>query len=319
MIVFLTTLGLGGTFKSFFNVHGNRLNVRVKSYDWLFSASGLPAATYVFTDIERLASYELVAAGSVYAHLKAHGQRVLNNPALVQTRYALLHQLHKAGVNPFAAYRAETRPQPAQWPVFVRNEADHSGLLTGLLENQAELDAELARLQEIGISLRDLLVIEYCAEEERPGAFIKHQIFRAGDNYLTQTSVRDDNWYVKHGIVGLSTDDELEAGVARMDEGADVHLMHPVFDMAHIEYGRVDYAYVGGKPVVYEINTNPTLGYVPTHRYPPLLAGLRRTEERLVAALKGLDTNNRGTLPGCKEIALRRDFSMPVRVSLKRP
>ena len=34
-----------------------------------------------------------------------------------------------------------------------------------------------------------------------------------------------------------------------------------VFEIANIEYGRVDFGIVAGKPVFYEINTNPCVGF----------------------------------------------------------
>ena len=36
-----------------------------------------------------------------------------------------LRTLHPAGVNPFNVYRAEDRPQPARFPVFIHSESDH--------------------------------------------------------------------------------------------------------------------------------------------------------------------------------------------------
>ncbi|MCC0037538.1 MAG: hypothetical protein H6893_00915 [Brucellaceae bacterium] len=99
---------------------------RAMSYDRLFSADRLMRGTYVFTDMERLAPSELRLASHYYRRLETiRGMRVLNDPARVKTRFALLRALREAHVNDFDAYQADSMPRPRRFPVFLRIAAEH--------------------------------------------------------------------------------------------------------------------------------------------------------------------------------------------------
>src|SRR5687768_18301081 len=82
--------------------------MRILYYDEVFAKRRLPAATYVFTDLDRLSYWDLELAGHLYVRLKAEGLKVLNNPARVKQRYALLRALHQAGINDFNVYRLDS-------------------------------------------------------------------------------------------------------------------------------------------------------------------------------------------------------------------
>jgi hypothetical protein len=63
----------------------------------------------------------------------------------------------------------------------------------------------------------------------------------------------------------------------------------PAFERGHVEYGRADFSLVGGRPQVYEINTNPSFGRLREHPYPIRLASFRLVLERLQDALAEID------------------------------
>src|SRR5262245_8760469 len=106
-------------------------------YDELFCSRRLRGGTYIFCDIERLSNPELLLAAQVYRTLlEASCCRVLNDPARVKIRYALLRSLREAGLNMFDAYRADGHPRPQRFPVFIRAEAEHEPALTDLLPDQ---------------------------------------------------------------------------------------------------------------------------------------------------------------------------------------
>lgn len=67
--------------------------------------------------------------------------------------------------------------------------------------------------------------------------------------------------------------------------------MRPVFDLAGIEYGRVDFGVVDGRPQIYEINSNPDLKL----RHKPSPIPLRnesneRFRHNYLEALRAIDT-----------------------------
>jgi hypothetical protein len=166
MIIALTTRGHGDTLLSLSKgTFGFPVPKFVmETYDRILCARWVPKATYIFTDLERLAPWELKGAGELYQALIEQGLRCLNNPARAKSRVELLRALHSAGINPFNVYRAEEEPRPIKFPVLVRNEDDHWRPLPNLIESQADLDSALKELRDRGVPLRGVLVVEFYGE-----------------------------------------------------------------------------------------------------------------------------------------------------------
>src|SRR6266566_4781634 len=74
------------------------------TYDQLLRSRWLRRATYVFADIDRLSFWDLELAAHAYLEMQRLGLSVLNNPAKVKTRYALLRALHRSGQNCTASW-----------------------------------------------------------------------------------------------------------------------------------------------------------------------------------------------------------------------
>lgn len=265
---------------------------RALTYDALFAAESLPAGTYVFTDIERLHPVELRLASAYFRHLRGlPGFRVLNDPARVKARYALLRALAEVGINDFDAYPAEGLPRPRRFPVFLRVAADHSGPLGDLIPDQAALDAQLRRLEDEGLPLAGVLVVEFCGEPRPHGFYEKISVFRIGPRVTLSAMLLGRHWSVK-----LASDypETLPPGVlddqcAAMEENRHAEALRPAFDLAGIDYGRADTGFCGGRLQVYEINTNPSFtagdSYLSeVHRRARVLF-----RERLAAMLHGID------------------------------
>ena len=262
MIVFVTTRFYERTVRIFVE---NRMGLDIPptavwSYDRLFRADQVPAATFIFTDHERLYPWEVRLAGRVFRSLQAAGLRCLNDPARVLTRFRLLRALHKAGINPFDVYRADDDPRPRRFPVFIRAEQDHGHPLGGLLQSQQELDAELARIARKGVALTGLVVIEFCAEPFAPGIWRKFGTFRIGERLHMNHHVTQDNWMVKHGTPGLCPDWLYALEYETVVENRYPAAVAEAFRIAGIEYGRADHGMFEGRDVVFEINTNPKIG-----------------------------------------------------------
>lgn len=321
MIVLLTAPGHRYTLKG---LKSRGLELRlpqliIVSYDWLFRLPVVPRATYLFTDFNRLSPWEHRVAAERFRTFSRAGLRCLNDPAKIPDRVQLTAALHEAGQIPYRAYRATDRPRPVRFPVFVRLD-DHQKPLTDLLGDQAALDERLQSLQSEGIPLRDLLVIEYCGEPIREGLWAKWGAFRVGEQYSLDHIGVEPRWLVKYGDWNLLSEDIValeHTAVTRNQFEAD---LMSGFALAQIEYGRADFGLVNGRPVIYEINTNPFVGpYVPD----PI--PLRRKSQdlarrRLIDMLVAIDTQPRGLLRiGRSPLLDRRQLWRPGLQSHKQP
>jgi hypothetical protein len=264
---------------------------QVTTYDALFQATRTRQATHIFADIERLYDWELALAADVYRAIRAAGLPCVNDPARVMSRYELLRNLHAAGVNPFNAYRAEDRPQPRRFPVFVRIEADHFMPVSDLLADQAALDAELISLRKRGTPLRGLIVIEFASEAIAPSVWRKFGTFRVGDAVLVDHAVAEDRWLVKYGKRGLATDAMFEEERAAVLSNRFAEELRSAFEIAGVEFG-ADHATFEGREIVYEVNTNPHIEPLTPQRSPIRDETLLFARERMAQQLWRMDFGN---------------------------
>lgn len=297
MIVAITTRGHGKWLASLsdgtFGFHVPKF--AIDCYDRLLCERRVAKATYIFTDLERLAPWELRGAAQFYRALNEQGLRCLNDPARAMSRVELLRALNAAGINPFNVLRADERPEPARFPVLLRHEHDHARPLPNLVKNQDELEGALENLRAGGVPLRGILVVEFCAEPYSEALWHKWGTFRVGPNLSLDHIAVDDNWLVKgvwEKLTPAAIDDEHEAVKANRFTDA----LKPAFEIGRIDFGRADHAPVGGRTVVFEINTNPYIGpYVPDPM-PLRRATQAVARQRFAAALDTIDTTNKGTV-----------------------
>ena len=262
------------------------------SYDALFASATVAAGTYVFTDIERLTAHERALAAAAYRVIgAAPGCRVLNDPARVRGRYPLLRALHRDGTNGFDIHRADDAPRPARFPVFLKQEAAHAPALSGLLESQHALERALAELEAAGQPLDGVVVIGFAAEPVRPGVWRRHTGFRVGDAVLLDMPVTEATWCVKAGTVGLADAAMYREDDAMIRANHHARALRHAFATARIDFGRADFGLVGGRPQIYEINTNPNMpGTEAPHPDPTRQATQEYARRRLFDAVAALDT-----------------------------
>jgi hypothetical protein len=234
-------------------------NARVVSYDELASSKKLADATYVFTDLDRLPTWFVLKAALLYRNLKSRGLTVLNDPAKVLGRYGVLRALHRSGFNQFNAYRVEERVMPQRWPVFLRMEGAHSMPLSPLLQNRQQLATAVRRAVSEGFPLTAMLIVEYAGEPAWPGVFRRLSVFKIGDRLIGCPCAHDDNWIVKYGKRGVAPPEAYEEEYAIVESNPFGEAVRPAFEQAGIDYGRVDFGLVQGRPQIFEINTNPQL------------------------------------------------------------
>jgi hypothetical protein len=300
MIIVITVAGHDSSFSSFRKgTYGFATpTLRTMSYEELFFADQVPRATYLFTDLDRLAAWELRLAADLYRRMRKAELTCFNNPARAMSRTELLRALHLAGINPFDVYRADEQPRPKRFPVFIRPEGWHYlAKKPALLEDQAALDAALEQMRQKFMPLRGALVIEFCPARYNETLFCKWSAFRVADRMSVDHAGIEDHWFVKHGVWQLLTEpmakDEYEAVKANRF-AAD---LRTAFEIGGIEFGRADYGVVDGRPVIYEINTNPRIGYFVTSEIPWRTETRTLARQRLAEALYAID---------CKESGMRK-------------
>ncbi len=260
------------------------------TYPAALHARRLPRATYLFCDLDRLGYWELELAGRLHAHLRSAGLRVLNDPARVRQRYALLRLLRDLGRNRFNAWLPDHGEAPDVFPVFLRTQAAHRGPLTDLLHTPGEADAALGEAIAQGYARKDLMFVEYCAEPNAQGVFRKLSCYRIGDATLPSLAVHERRWSAKYGEVGVAGEagyqDEYDI-VKTNRYAAD---LAPVFELAEVEFGRADFAIVGGEVQTYEINTNPAMNLLREHPFALRVEAQRLAWQAMKAAFERIDS-----------------------------
>jgi hypothetical protein len=231
--------------------------IQVLRYDNLREIKLLKRGSYIFSDLERLSPQELKLAQHAWEALSdaEPPHRLLNNPSRVLCRYDLLSKLLEKGKNRFRAFRATEPLHSLRFPVFVREENDHNGNLTPLIYNRGDLAWPLRSLRLKGYRLRDLLVVEFCDTSDSAGIFRKYSAFRIGGEILPRHVLFSRNWNLKRP-------DLVDPPLAKEQERYLLENPHrswlsEIFDLAGIEYGRIDYSMMGNEPQTWEINTNP--------------------------------------------------------------
>jgi hypothetical protein len=298
MIIFLTTAAYTKVLKSLAGPgYGAPLpEIRVASYEEVLRRSKLPVATYVFSDLERLSHAELRAVSSLHVALAAAGLRVLNNPARVRQRYELLRELFALGLNPFNVHRADDRPRPGRFPVFLRFERGHAEPNATLLHDQAELDAELARLQQMGEPLKGMLIVECVPSDTVDGRWHKWGAFCIGGVPVLDHIAVEDRWMVKVGRWEHLTPRIVTEEHSAVSENRHADYVRAMFAIAAIDFGRADFALAGGKPMLFEINTAPIIHDLGPDPHLLRQDTMKIARQAFAAALHPLDTAQKGTI-----------------------
>jgi hypothetical protein len=232
------------------------------SYAELLSWNKMPVGHYVFTDFDRLPADQrqlvLTRVAALRAVLPAHA-KILNHPVQTLGRLALLDALQSAGINDYRAKRVALGFAELNFPLFLRFENDHAGAQTPLLMSLSELRQALDSLEARGVDVGQCLLIEYIDVKNTAGLFEKFSIFRVGDSYFSAEHSVHSDWICKGNAGELWSPEWGEKELEFQSSNPHLELLKPVFEMAGIQYGRVDYAFSKGRVQVFEINTNPML------------------------------------------------------------
>lgn len=296
MIYYLVNTGYSHTIRTFLEhwEPGLAPRIRILDYGEVLHARELPVGTYVFSDLERLSPTELDIAEIIWSQLHAAGSRLLNHPRRTLRRYDLLSTLHRLGRNDFRVVRAADRNAAYTFPVFLREEGDHAGSLTKLLNTRSDVEQALAGALVRGHRLEHLLITEYCNTVDENGMFRKYAAFRMGDRIIPAHIDVSRQWVVKDTDV---TEGDVLANERRyIETNPHEAWLRETFEIAGVEYGRMDYGVLGDRLQVWEINTNPVTILNPSHYGEAHMPIKRLLAERIGPALAALDTPATGVV-----------------------
>ncbi len=221
---------------------------------------------YIFSDVERLDPGETERALALYRRLEAHPDTalILNHPVRSMRRFEVLRTLHERGLNAFGVYRAGEVPEAPRYPVFVRDENEHGTGFSGLLRSRDEL---AAHLETLGDRREGKVVVEFCDAADAGGVVRKYGAFKVKGRIIARQIHFSREWVVREPDIRTpqSTREELDY----VETNPHAEQLAEIFDLARIDYGRVDYSVVDGRIQVWEINTNPMI-LIPRDRDDPL-------------------------------------------------
>ncbi len=263
MIYYLVTERGRGT-TAYVSSWGPAANGRMRylTYPELRSMEQLERGTYLFTDHERLAPAELRLARRLWSTLAEARPRIrlVNDPSKSLGRLDLLRKLYDERINRFRALRASESVaalEALRYPVFVREERAHTGPLTPLLETPRELAGVLRRMRARGYYQADLLVVEFCNTADVAGVIRKYAAFRIAGKVIPRHLLFSRNWNLK--TKDLDDSSFQAERNAYLESNPHASEIARIFELAGIDFGRIDYSVLDGRLQVWEINSNPTV------------------------------------------------------------
>ena len=231
-------------------------------YEELAGRSQIAAGGAIFAAVDQLSPAECTLAQAVCERLTDTGHKVLNQPVRVRNRYDLLQLLHAEKVNRFKAVRATAPYDELRYPVFIREEHQHTGAKSPLLADAFAVERALAMLALRGRPRHRLLIVEFCDTRGRDGLYRKYSAFRVSGRILPRHVHVSAQW-VSKSPTSLTNDETVREEARYFETNPHEAWLRQIFELANIEYGRIDYGLANGELQVWEINTNPTLGRNP--------------------------------------------------------
>jgi hypothetical protein len=232
-------------------------SIRLVPYEHMHRLLHVKPGVFLFSDIERLKPWSQQAAELLCGEVQKHfgAACVVNHPARVLRRYALLSRLWESGFNAFRIFSLPADAERMRFPVFIRRANDHSGSLTPLIKNRAEFEARYKALRWAGVKPAQLIAVEFCDTLGEDGFYRKYSAFRVGERIIPGHIICSKDWVTKNSPPEPLRDEERDYLLNNPHQ----HELMRIFRMANIDFGRIDYGLKDGKIQVWEINTNPVL------------------------------------------------------------
>ena len=267
VITYLVTRRNAWTVRAFLDTWGRAVaeRFRVVHYEDLGSLEEVSPGVCIFTDLDRLTPRDVERASELRSQLIQSGRvRPLNDPARSLRRLELLSLLHRQGINHFRVHRVTDLREPLRFPLFLRYEDEHWGPMSPLLHTQRELDRALACACVLHRRPRHLIAVEYCDTRADDGIHRKYSAFLIDGRVVPRDLIFDRAWLQKD--IALVTPETIAEERLYLDTNPHNAQLLAVAELAGIDYGRMDYGFVGGELQVWEINTNPVISKSP-HEY----------------------------------------------------
>jgi hypothetical protein len=282
MLVYFATRPHCHTMQTFLDTWGQSLRgiMQVVSYEYANTVRYSEVSTVIFSDYDRLSADDRAGFGALCEALKARGIRVLNHPQHSARRAQLLALLRRQGSNEFSAYPA-AEAERAKFPVFVRFANEHKGPQSPLLHSAEEVQKCIQIGLDKGVPYEEMLVVEFCNTLEADGLYQKYSAFCIEGKVLPRHYLASaGQWSVRD--VDLLTPEIIAKELAYLQTNPHEQFVRDVFKLAKIDYGRIDYSLLKGKPQVWEINPNPIVMQHPDKYKPEHKANQEWFAERIV-------------------------------------
>jgi hypothetical protein len=288
MIHFLAPDDVSDLPLDYFTKTGLEDRTSVITFEDLLHRDTLPFGAYVFAGINRLGPHMARLLADVYDQLRdGTGITPLNHPVRSLRRYELIHALHERDMIPYTAYGAWEDFSAVRMPAFVRpREAD--GGVPDLKHSLRELEKEIGNSMVWGRTAEELIVVEF-ADTSVDGVFTKYAAHRIGDRIIARSIDRGTHWVQRrhHSEITMELIEESEE-YEETNPFEDQVL--EIFDLARIEFGRMDFSVLDGRVICWEINTLPLMrrpegvSALPEDLQRARLPGRARFAERLADA-----------------------------------
>ncbi|MCE5212722.1 MAG: hypothetical protein LLG40_14365 [Deltaproteobacteria bacterium] len=230
--------------------------IRLVYYQDLHRIQNVTPGLFVFADIDRLTKKQRQLAEMLCQKISdVSGNNLLNNPAKVLSRCQLLTLLWEKGINQYRVHSLSEAEKSMRYPVFIRRANDHYGSLTGLIVNKENYYDQYRRLKKRGEDPEQMIAVEFCDTRDKEGFFRKYSAFRIGDRIIPGHIIFSREWVTKD----MPPEPLREEEKQYLEDNPHQNELKKIFDLANIEYGRIDYGLFNGKIQVWEINTNPVI------------------------------------------------------------
>ena len=263
-------------------------------YEELPEVTCLPSGTYLLSALDQLTRRGMQLVGELEEQLRGAGPgvRVLNSTRRTLLRFELLDALWLAGRNVHRVARVGTDLHTLRYPVFLREEHQHGGVLTEPLENPTDLRRALARLMLRGHRPTELLAVEFCDTKDANGIYRKYAAIMLGSRIVPQYLSYGRDWVLSQSRTEFSAA-MIGEETAYLEQNPHEASLRSIFALAGVQWGRIDYALKDGAVETWEINLNPTMA-----RYPVLGGELQRLRDetkdyfyqRFLDAVRALDS-----------------------------
>jgi hypothetical protein len=261
MIHFVVPAQQEGGIKDYLDISSPevRNDFRVLHYESLTEQPHFCRGTYVLSALDQLTSAMGRLVADIHHQLQPLSDiRFLNSPQRTLQRFELLTELYRKRRNEFRAVRAHGDLKTLRFPVFLRAERLHDGPISPLLNSAREVRQSIGRALVQGHELNNLLVVEFCDTAEH-GAYRKYAAFVVGRNVIPRSLNFGRHWMLKHSETEFSRAGVIEE-LEYVSTNPHQKQLSEIFELAQVEYGRIDYAMKDGRVQTWEINLNPTIG-----------------------------------------------------------